>query len=137
MVGGRLQFAKHQIIISYNDSVIEKLILNVHVKASHAGPETTLPILHQRFWLPRGQHEVKQVLKKCLTCKHWNTQPCQQKMAPLPAERVMIAPPFINISLDFTGPNISGSKGSQRQLRQKHMYASSSVKLPMRSTWSC
>ena len=110
VVGGRLQFAqipedaKYQIIIPYNDPVIEKLILNVHEKASHAGPETTLAILRQRFWLPRGRHEVKRVLKKCLTCKRWNTQPCQQKMAPLPAERVMIAPPFANIGLDFTGP---------------------------------
>lgn len=58
VVGGRLQFAqipedaKHQIIIPYNDPVIEKLILSVHEKASHAGPETTLAILRQRFWLP-------------------------------------------------------------------------------------
>ena len=110
VVGGRLQFAqipeeaKHQIIIPYNDPVIEKLILDIHVRASHAGPETTLAVLRQRFWLPRGRREVKRVLKKCLTCKHWNTQPCQQKMAPLPVERVMIAPPFTNIGLDFTGP---------------------------------
>ena len=109
VVGRRLQFAqipedaKHQIIIPYNDPVIEKMMLNVHVRASHAGPETTLAILRQRFWLPRGRREVKRVLKICLTCKHWNTQPCQQKMAPLPAERVMIAPPFTNINLYFTG----------------------------------
>ena len=59
--------------------------------------------LQQRFWLPQGRRELKRVLKKCLTCKHWNTQPCQQKMAPLPVERVMIAPLFSNIGLYFTG----------------------------------
>ena len=54
VVGGRLQFAqipeeeKHQIIIPHNDPVIEKLIMH-HVKASHAGPETTLTVLRQRF----------------------------------------------------------------------------------------
>lgn len=43
LLGGRLPFAqipedaKHQIIIPYNDPVIEKLILSVHEKASHAG----------------------------------------------------------------------------------------------------
>ncbi|XP_015772515.1 PREDICTED: uncharacterized protein LOC107350789 [Acropora digitifera] len=110
VVGGRLQFAqipeeeKHQIIIPHNDPVIEKLIMHVHVKASHAGPETTLAVLRQRFWLTQGRREVKRVLRKCLTCKHWRTQPVQQKMAPLPAERVQIAPPFTNIGLDFTGP---------------------------------
>ena len=57
VVGGRLQFpqipeeAKHQIIIPHNDPVIEKLIMHLHVKACYAGPETTLAILHQRFWL--------------------------------------------------------------------------------------
>ena len=41
VVGGHLQFAqipeeeKHQIIIPHNDPVIEKLIMHVHVKASH------------------------------------------------------------------------------------------------------
>ena len=55
VVGGRLQFAqipeeaKHQIIIPHNDPVIEKLIMHLHVKACHAGPETTLAILRQRF----------------------------------------------------------------------------------------
>ena len=110
VVGGRLQFAqipeeeKHQIIIPHNDPVIEKLIMHVHLKASHAGPETTLAVLRQRFWLTQGRREVKRVLRKCLTCKHWRTQPVQQKMAPLPAERLQIAPPFTNIGLDFTGP---------------------------------
>ena len=90
VVGGRLQFAKipeetkHQIIIPHNDPVIEKLILHVHVKASHAGPETTLAVLRQRFWLTQRRREVKRVLRKCLTCKRWKTELVQQKMAPLP-----------------------------------------------------
>ena len=56
VVGGRLQFAqipeeaKHQIIIPHGDPVIEKLIMHLHFKACHAGPETTLAFLRQRFW---------------------------------------------------------------------------------------
>lgn len=125
VVGGCLQFAqipeeaKHQIIIPYSDPVIEKLILDVHVKANHAGLETTLAVLRQRFWLPRGRCEVKRVLKKCLTCKHWNTQLCQQKMAPLPVERVMIAAPFSNIELDFTGPLHLKVKGNSKSTTRK------------------
>ena len=86
VVGGRLQFAQipDETMIPHNDPVIEKLILHVHVKASHAGPETTLAIF--RFWLTQGRQEVKRVLRKCLTCKRWKTEPVQQKMAPLPAE---------------------------------------------------
>ena len=110
VVGGRLQFtqipeeAKHQVIIPHNDPVIEKLIIHFYFKACHMGPKTTLAILCDRFWLTQGRQEVKRVLGKCLTCKRWPTRPVQQKMAPLPAERVQITPPFTNIGLDFTGP---------------------------------
>ena len=47
VVGGHLQFAqipeeaKHQIIIPHDNPVIEKLIMHLHGKACHAGPETT------------------------------------------------------------------------------------------------
>lgn len=108
-VGIRLQFAqipeeaKHQIIIPHKDPLVEKLVLHLHCKASHAGPDTTLAILRQRIWLTRGRREVKRVLTKCLVCKHWKTQPCQQKMAPLPSEQVQMVPAFTNVSLDFTG----------------------------------
>lgn len=91
----------------------------MHVKASHAGPETTLAVLRQRFWLTQGRREVKRVLRKCLTCKRWKTQPVQQKMAPLPAERVQIALPFTNIGLDFTGPLYLKVKGSSESTTSK------------------
>ena len=55
---------KHQIIIPHNDPVIEKLILHVHVKASHDGTETTLAVLRQRFWLTQGRRESKESLEK-------------------------------------------------------------------------
>ena len=71
VVGGCLRFAqipeeaKHQIIIPHDDPVVEKLIMHFHVKACHAGPEMTLAILRQRFWLTQGQREVKRILTKC------------------------------------------------------------------------
>ena len=73
-------------MIPHDDPVIEKLIVHLYVKACYAGPETTLAFLRQRFWLTQGRREVKRVLRKCLTCKI--------KMAPLPAKKVQIAPPF-------------------------------------------
>ena len=70
VVGGRLQFAqipeeeRHQIIIPHNDPVIEKLIMHVHVKASHARPGTTLAVLRQRLWLAQGRRGGKTSLEK-------------------------------------------------------------------------
>ena len=126
VVGGRLQFAqipeeaKHQIIIPHGDPVIEKLIMHLHVQACHAGLETTLASLCQRFWLTQGRREVKRVFRKCLTCKRWQTQPVQQKMAPLPAERVQIAPSFTNwTGMDFTVPPYLKVEGSSEPTTSK------------------
>ena len=93
--------------------------MHLHVKACHAGPETTLAFLRQRSWLTQGRREVKRVLRKYLTCKRWQTRPVQQKMAPLLAERVLIAPPFTNIGLDFTGPLYLKVEGSSEPATSK------------------
>ena len=93
--------------------------MHLHIKACHAGPETTLAILRRRFWLTQGRREVKRVLGNCLTCKRWLTHPVQQKMAPLPAERVQMGPPFTNNGLDFTGPLYLKVKGSSKLTTSK------------------
>jgi len=100
--------------------------MHVHVKACHASPETTLATLHEHFWLTQGRREVKHVLGKCLTCKRWLTLPVQPKMAPLPAERVHMAPPFTNIGLDFTGPLYLKVKESSK-LSTSKAYVSISI----------
>ena len=52
-------------------------------------------------------------------CKRWQTQPVQQKMAPLPAEREQMLPPFTNIGLDFTGPLYLKVEGSSEPTTSK------------------
>ena len=127
-VGGRLEFAdipydaKHQIIIPKKVKLIEKLILHLHTNAFHSGPETTLAILRQRFWIIGGRREVKRILKKCLICQHWRTKPCQQKMAPLPAERVQMVPAFTNIGLDFMGPLYLKAKEKEKSSQANKAY---------------
>ena len=65
----------------------------------------------------------KEILKKCLICQHWKTKPCQQKMAPLPAERVQMVPAFTNIGLDFMGPLYLKAKEKEKSSQAtKHMY---------------
>ena len=61
-VGGRLQFSelpeetKHQIILPAKHPVVDKIIAHTHeIQALHAGPETTLAILREKFWILRGR----------------------------------------------------------------------------------
>ena len=50
VVDGRVQFAqipeeaKHQIIIPHDDPVIEKMIMHLHIKVCHVGPQTTFSV---------------------------------------------------------------------------------------------
>ena len=52
-------------------------------------------------------------------CKLWLTHSVQQKMAPLPAERVQMVPPFTNIGLHFTGPLYLKIKASSKPTTSK------------------
>ena len=61
-VGGRLQFSlipeesKHQIILPGKHMVVDKIIQSAHEReATHAGPETTLAITRERFWIIQGR----------------------------------------------------------------------------------
>ena len=121
-VGGRLHFSsysdefKHQIILPANHPVVLKLVLHFHVKLSHAGPETTLCTLRQRFWIVQGRRTVSKALRSCLTCRHHRTVPVEQQMAPLPPERVELAPAFTHVGLDFTGPLFIKGEGHVKKV---------------------
>ena len=118
-VGGRLQFSlipeesKHQIILPGKHMVVEKIVQSVHEReGTHAGPETTLAITRERFWIIHGRRNVTRVIHRCLKCKRQVTQPLMQKMAPLPVERASPSPPFTHVGLDFTGHLFLKLKGS-------------------------
>ena len=61
-------------------------------------------MVRQKFWIIKGRATVRKVVEKCLMCRHYCTKPLTQQIAPLPADRIIPAPPFTNIGLDFAGP---------------------------------
>ena len=95
-VGGKLQYSglpeetKHQLILPHGHPVVEKIIQDIHEKFVRDGPETTLTILREKIWLMQGRRDVKRVIRKYLVCQCQLVQPCDQKMAPLPSERVQL-----------------------------------------------
>ena len=109
-VGGRIHKSllpeeeKHPIILPSNHPVVKLLIEDVHRRELHAGVEHTLSVLRQRFWLIKGRSTVRRTLRNCLICRHYQTKPFGQQMAPLPEDRIKPAPPFTNVGLDFAGP---------------------------------
>ena len=115
-VGERLQYSelpeetKHQLILPHGHPAVGKIIQNIHEKSMHAGPETTLTILREKIWVTQGRRDVKRIIRKCLVCQCQRTQPCDQKMAPIPLERVQFSHVFSHVRTDSCGPLYATTK---------------------------
>ena len=94
---------KHPIILPSKHPVVKLLIEDVHRRELHAGVKHTLSVLRQRVWLIKGWSTVCQTLRNCLSCRHYQTNPFGQQMAPLSEDRIKPAPPFTNVGIDFAG----------------------------------
>lgn len=67
----------------------------------HVGSSQVLATIRQRFWILRGPSAVKQVVRRCFTCRRWNSRPMEQLMSPLPEARVTLEEPaFSSVGVD-------------------------------------
>ena len=95
--------AKHPIIIPPGN--IAKLIIrDQHVNMHHAGIETVVTTLRQKFWIINVHRLVKSIIKFCIPCQRYDSRPCNEIAAPLPKDRVNKAPPFYITGIDYAGP---------------------------------
>jgi hypothetical protein len=78
--------------------------MDAHEKVPHAGPTHTLATLRNEFWLVKGRNTIKQILKDCVVCRKWKAPAMQQRMAPLPKERVTPLVAFQTVGIDYCGP---------------------------------
>jgi hypothetical protein len=109
-VGGRLKNAplaydiKHPILLPNKHHVTNLIITQMHQQLLHAGPQSTLYNLRQRYWVINGRNEVRKVTGKCLKCFKINPKPSTQKMGDLPVQRVEPLRPFLRTGVDYGGP---------------------------------
>jgi len=107
--GGRLRAStleretKHPILLPSGDPLVRKMIRHVHESHVHAAQDTTLSLVQQKYHVLHCRQEVRQVLRKCLSCRHAATKPIEQKMGDLPEERVTPDFAWTTIGIDFTG----------------------------------
>ncbi len=109
-VGGRLQYSDlpercvHPIILPNNHFVVEMIVLHVHRSLAHAGLHQTHYFLRNRFWILHGKSEIRRILHKCNQCRRQKAKPYEQKMAPLPPERLRASLAFTVVGVDTAGP---------------------------------
>jgi hypothetical protein len=104
-VGGRLNNAdisydqKHPILLPKHQ-VTQLIIKEEHESHLHAGPTATLAAIRLKFWPLAGRNQVRQVIRKCLTCTRLKALPVNPIMGDLPASRTVVARPFVNTGID-------------------------------------
>ena len=119
-VGGRLansqlQFSrKHPIILPKRAKFTKLLIRHLHISYLHSGPTTLIGILNQRFHIIGVKQLVRSITRDCVVCRKAQAKTSQQLMSDLPAVRVIPAPPFHSVGIDFAGP-LTLKKGHMRK----------------------
>ncbi|XP_068726424.1 uncharacterized protein [Montipora capricornis] len=110
-VGGRIHRAPiafeaaHPVVLPKSHPVSTLIVRYYHHILGHSGREHVLSAVRQCYWILRARSLVRQVLKKCVSCRKRKAPAMQQVMADLPAERLVpYQPPFTYTGLDFFGP---------------------------------
>ena len=109
-VGGRLKnaniaFDQQCPIVMPQNHIFTKLYATmIHKDNLHCGPQQLLSTIRQRFWPPRGNRLVANIVKKCVTCFHAKPTMHHQFMGDLPADRVQQNRCFLNVGVDYAGP---------------------------------
>jgi len=81
------------------------LIRKAHKKVQHLGRNITLnEIQNSGFWIIGVNTLTKSLISRCVTCRRKRGELGKQKMADLPADRVIKSAPFTYTGVDLFGP---------------------------------
>ncbi|XP_045215312.2 uncharacterized protein LOC123565509 [Mercenaria mercenaria] len=91
-------------LIPSRGKLTELLVTDAHETQLHAGLESTVTYLRQRFWIPSIRQRVRTIIRTCVTCRKLTAKPYRvPDPPPLPSDRLKHAPPFTVTGIDFTG----------------------------------
>ena len=109
-VGGRLKYSclsynqKHPIILPRSNHVTDLIIKELHENNHHAGIQTTLCLLRQKFWLLDGKAQIRKIIRRCVRCFRSNPLTTEYQMGELPRIRLSQSRVFSNVGIDYCGP---------------------------------
>ncbi|XP_073720576.1 uncharacterized protein [Misgurnus anguillicaudatus] len=114
-VGGRVTSAEitqeqsQPIVIPKKHHIAALLVQFYHEQVVHQGRHITEGAIRSAgLWILGEKRFVTNLLNKCTTCRRLRGNVQQQKMADIPADRLIQTPPFTHVGVDIFGPwNIS------------------------------
>ena len=94
------------ILLPKNHRVTDLIIAYEHRKGGHLGSAPTIAKIRSKFWIIGVTRLVNALTKKCVLCAIKYKRLVEQKMSPLPIERLKPSPAFLYIAVDYFGPFI-------------------------------
>lgn len=91
-------------IVLPDHQITRRLIEYTHKVMNHAGVQTTLGHLRERFWIPRGRRIIREVISKCVPCRRHSVKHATTEYSPLPADRIQRVAAFQVVGADLAGP---------------------------------
>lgn len=126
MVAGRLKNAimkshndKNPAIMPSNYHVTKLIVKSEHERLLHAGQQTTLYSIRQKYWIISGRNTVRKIIHNCVRCFKANPLPVILKMGDLPQDRLVPARAFIKSGVDYVGPVLLKEGGVRSKRRVK------------------
>lgn len=96
---------KHPMILSHESKIAELILDDIHYKLFHPGHIRVMAESRKRFWIIGCRKLSKRICYRCVTCRKWRQESCQQLMSNLPESRLVVhGSPFEHTSIDYFGP---------------------------------
>lgn len=136
---GRIQNApvkestKYPLLLPTHYSLTSLIVMDAHTKTLHAGLNSTIAYIQQKYWIPRIRQCVKSQIRKCVQCIKISGMPYSAPdPPPLPKDRVNYDYPFSVTGVYFTGALYT--KGKHNEL-SKIIFVYSLAPLHELYTW--
>ncbi|KAJ8961472.1 hypothetical protein NQ318_014720 [Aromia moschata] len=92
---GLIREKKHPLVLPEKHEFSKLLVEHTHKKLLHAGPQSVLCSLRERYWIISGRKLVRLLIHKCITCFRANPgNTLEYVMGDLPSQRVTPFRPF-------------------------------------------
>ena len=99
-----LSYEQKNPLILPRGNLSRMLVFLQHIMLKHAGVNVLITNLRFNYFIIGVRKLAKNVCRGCLSCKRFDSRPCNQVPAPFPSFRVTAAPPFSIVGLDYAGP---------------------------------